>query len=133
MNETVTAAALLRHAADLVDEVARNATPGSWNGHTPTEALPSGVVYGGPWEHGYRTGTVMAWCEEAVTEYGGEPSTADLEWLCLMSPHIAAPLAAWLRAEADRGPTGPALRFARMLVTGGLTDDADDVRGEVTS
>jgi hypothetical protein len=103
------AADLLRHAADTITEFASGTTPGSWNGHLSSEGLGYGEVSGGPWANGYRMGTVMRWCEEAVTEYGGEPTLADLRWLCLMSPHIADPLIAWLRGTADALDHYPAM------------------------
>lgn len=93
-------AELLRRAADVIESFAAEATPGSWNGHVSADGPHYGAVYGGPWENGYRMGNVMGWSEETVEEYGGEPSSADLRWLCLMSPHVAAPLVAWLRGEA---------------------------------
>lgn len=98
---TTDPAALLRRAADTITEFATGTTPGSWNGFVSSEGPGYGEVSGGPWENGYRMGSVMRWCEETVTEYGGEPSQADLSWLCLMSPHIAPALIAWLRAEAE--------------------------------
>lgn len=109
MNAKTDPAALLRRAADTITEFAADATPGSWNGHLSTGGPGYGEVSGGPWENGYRMGIVMRWCEEAVEEYGGEPSLGDLRWLCLMSPHIADPLVAWLRGAADTVEHYPAM------------------------
>jgi hypothetical protein len=106
---------LLRRAANLIDEFAKDTTPGSWNGHT-SEHVGYGAVYGGPFENGYRMGSVMGWSEETCEEYGGEPSSADLRWLCLMSPQIAGPLAAWLRDAADESDQYARLPFAAVDV-----------------
>lgn len=97
---------LLRRAADVVEEFAKGATEGPWNGHT-SDRVGYAAVYGGPFENGYRMGSVMGWSEEVVEEYGGEPSAEDLRWLCLMSPHLAGPLAAWFRAAAAAADSYP--------------------------
>jgi hypothetical protein len=90
----------LRRAADLIDEFAAGTTPGPWNGHRSDDGPGYGEIAGGPFEHGYRLGTVTRW-DGDTSDAMMEPSSADLRWMCLMSPHVAAPIAAWLRTATE--------------------------------
>jgi hypothetical protein len=124
---------LLRRAADLIEDFAKDTTPGSWNGFLSTDGPGFGAVYGGPFENGYRMGNVMGWPEEVAEEYGGEPSSADMRWLCLMAPHLAEPLAAWLRAEADAGEMRIAMRVASFGTAKAAVAFAKAILDEATS
>jgi hypothetical protein len=112
----------LRRAADLVEQCAEGTTPAPWSGYVHDGR---GEMFAGPAENGYLTGSVMQFCEEAVEEYGGMPSEADMRWMSLMHPGVAEPLTLWLRSEAiqfetdaRRGsPYGyPSWHFASLLL-----------------
>jgi hypothetical protein len=111
---------IMTKAADLIEKHLDGTTPGSWAGYLTDHA---GEVFAGPWQDGYRTGSVMSWCEETLTEYGGQPSQADLAWLCLMHPLIGPPLVALLRDGATEameiGPNWRLTEVARALFSDG--------------
>lgn len=87
-------AELLRRAADRIEDLANAATHGPW------------LI-----EYDYLGQTPQALFVEAAEDdpdaydgtrgIGGFDAPGDNVWAGLVSPHIAAPLAAWLRAEAD--------------------------------
>lgn len=123
---------LLRRAAAAVEQLAAGATPEPWvwtwredwgcgEWHTVTSSATDFDVATG----GY--------------EGGGVEREEDAKWITTLGPQVAAPLAAWLRAEAqiaeaiDRRPdpiaemvgldqdqlrpySGPALDFARAVL-----------------
>lgn len=120
MSTTETSAELLFRAADMIEAFATGASPGPWNGYITNE---QGELFCGPRVDGYLTDTVMAWPEEGITEYGGQPSWKDLAWIALMK-RIAAPLATWLRNESEMiGPNHRAVTLACALLNEPETEE----------
>lgn len=94
----------LRAAAARLREFAKDTTPadGDPSGWLGTVNDDTGVayIYGGPTDTaGYRTGVVFEFEDDLDCECV-RPSMADLNWMWLMSPLLAEPLAAWLEATA---------------------------------
>jgi hypothetical protein len=97
----VTDAELLRAAADRLERLAARTTAGDWR--------ITGLLASRP--------EVVAHRPDGGTEHVAEARAASAPWITALSPAVAAPLAAWLRAEADRdAPTGAALDLARVLL-----------------
>lgn len=98
------AAATLRRAADHLTELATGVTPGPWR-----TADVEGIFYIASAAHGpvsMDNDNPVCACPftddegvaiERTAEEGGQ---RDAEWIATVHPGIAAPLAAWLRAEA---------------------------------
>ena len=88
---------LLRTAADRLEALAARTTAGDW-----------------------RTGGLLATRPEVIvhrpegTEHVAEARAATAAWITALSPALAAPLAAWLRAAADTDPA--AVAVARVLL-----------------
>jgi hypothetical protein len=94
-------AELLRTAADQLAALGARSTPGDWR--------ISGLLASRPEVIAHRTG--------GDTEHVAEARATSAEWICALSPAVAVPLAAWLRAAADRQPIDPpAVDFARALL-----------------
>ena len=95
-------AALLRAAADRIDELAARTTGGTWTTRGLLASRPE-VVAGWP---------------DGSTEHVAEARARTAAWISTLSPALAGPLAGWLRAEAA-GPADPhALAVARLVVDG---------------
>jgi hypothetical protein len=104
----------LRCAAELIERRAVDATPGPWvrrrNGAVPVTYVSADLPDG---EQGrYIDGTLRDGSREQVTvcraqtweglgSFVRERSGRDLDWITLMNPQVAAPVAAWLRSGAD--------------------------------
>ena len=95
---------LLRAAADRVDALASRTTPGPWR--------TAGLLASRP--------EVVASQPGGGTEHVAEARARSAEWIVALSPAVAAPLAAWLRAAAD-DPSAPleAIAVARSLLPEG--------------
>jgi len=95
-------AALLRAAADRLEQLAARTTAGSWETRGLLATRPE----------------VVARWPDGSTEHVAEARARTAEWITTLSPALAGPLVGWLRSAA-RGPVAPdALALAR-LVTGG--------------
>lgn len=99
----MTAADRLRQAADKLEQRATAATRGPWR-----MSDVEGIFYVVSPSHGPVTmdldNPVCDYDREgvAIERTEDEGGRADGEWMALMNPTIAAPLAAWLRAEAEQ-------------------------------
>lgn len=95
---------LLLAAASRLDALASRTTPGTWR--------TAGLLASRP--------EVVAVQPDGATEHVAEARTRSAEWIVTLSPALAAPLAAWLRAAADGPAGGPeALAVARALTSAG--------------
>ncbi|RBY91103.1 hypothetical protein [Blastococcus sp. TF02A-30] len=95
-------AELLREAADRLTALAARTTPGNWR--------LGGLLASRP--------EVIAARADGGTEHVAEARAASAAWITALSPAVAAPLAAVLRAAADDGTGTPALlELARTLLT----------------
>ncbi|MGY1986847.1 hypothetical protein ACI792_11535 [Blastococcus sp. SYSU DS0669] len=92
-------AALLREAADRVEALAAGATPGRWR--------LGGLLATRP--------EVLAEGPGGSTQHVAEARARSAGWIAAVSPALAGPLAAWLRAAAA-DPTPEAVGVARVLV-----------------
>ena len=90
---------LLREAADRLETLAERSTAGDWR--------PGGLLASRP--------EVIAHRPDGSTEHVAEARAASAGWIVALSPAVAAPLAAWLRAAAD-SPTDEARAFATALL-----------------
>jgi hypothetical protein len=96
----VTDADLLREAADRLERLAARTTAGDWR--------TSGLLASRP--------EVVAHRPDGGTEHVAEARAASAAWITALSPAVAAPLAAWLRAEAGSPVPAPdAVTLARLL------------------
>jgi hypothetical protein len=93
-------AAVLRAAADRLESLAARTTAGSW--------AVAGLLASRP--------EVVARFGDGSTEHVAEARARTAEWLTTLSPAVAAPLAAWLRAAADGAVPPEALALARVLL-----------------
>lgn len=100
---------LLREAADRLTALAARSTAGDWR--------TGGLLASRP--------EVIAHRPDGSTEHVAEARAASAGWIVALSPAIAGPLAAWLRAAADSpaggstadgSPTGEAAAFAAALL-----------------
>jgi hypothetical protein len=93
--------ALLRTAADGLEALAARTTPGDWR--------PAGLLASRP--------EVVAHAPDGGTEHVAEARAGTAAWITALSPAVAAPLCAWLRAAAGTTPAEPAaVAFARALL-----------------
>ena len=95
------AARSLRTAADRLEALAGRTTPGEWRsaGHLATR--PEVIAHG----------------PNGGTEHVAEARAGTAAWISGLSPAVAGPLAAWLRAAADAEPIEPAaLAVAQALL-----------------
>jgi predicted GNAT family N-acyltransferase len=91
---------LLRTAADRLEALAARTTPGDWRAGGLLATRPE----------------VVAHSPDGGTEHVAEARAGTGAWIAALSPALAAPLSAWLRAAA-RGPVDPAAEtFARALL-----------------
>jgi hypothetical protein len=92
-------AQLLTVAADRIEALAARTTGGSWTVRGLLASRPE----------------VVAELPDGSTEHVAEARARTAEWIRSLSPAMAGPLAAWLRAAA-RAPVDPhALAVARLL------------------
>ena len=97
----MTDADLLREAADRLERLAVHSTPGDWR--------TTGLLASRP--------EVVAVRPDGGTEHVAEARAASAAWITALSPAVAAPLAAWLRAEArGSSPSPHAVTLARHLL-----------------
>jgi hypothetical protein len=94
-------AAALRTAADRLERLAGRTTGGDWR--------LAGLLATRP--------EVIAHASDGGTEHVAEARARTGEWIAALSPDLAAPLAAWLRAAADAQPVdAAAAAVARLLL-----------------
>jgi hypothetical protein len=91
---------LLRTAADRLEALAARTTPGEWR--------PAGLLATRP--------EVVAHRPDGSTEHVAEARAGSAAWITALSPAVAGPLAALLRALADGEPPADASRLARTLL-----------------
>lgn len=92
-------ATLLRTAADRLEDLAASTTPGVWQ--------LGGLLASRP--------EVVAHAPDGGTEHVAEARERTAAWIVALSPALATPLAAWLRAAAD-APDAAAVEVARVLL-----------------
>ena len=94
-------AALLLTAADRLEALAARTTPGDWRLGGLLATRPEVIAHGA----------------DGVTEHVAEARARTGAWIAALSPDLAAPLAAWLRAAAADGPVDDAAAaVARLLL-----------------
>ena len=92
---------LLRTAADRLEALAARTTPGDWR--------TAGLLATRP--------EVVAHAPDGGTEHVAEARANTAGWITALSPALAGPLAAWLRAAAADEPVDDtATAFARALL-----------------
>ncbi|SFF77230.1 hypothetical protein [Blastococcus tunisiensis] len=96
---TADEASLLRTAADRLEQLAARTTPGDWRAGGLLASRPE----------------VIAHAPDGGTEHVAEARARTGAWIAALSPGLAAPLAAWLRAAAD-APGPAAVEVARALL-----------------
>jgi hypothetical protein len=95
-------AALLRAAADRLEHLAGRTTPGDWR--------IAGLLATRP--------EVIAHHPDGGTEHVAEARAGTAAWIAALSPAVAAPLTAWLRAAADQLPIeSSAVALANSLLS----------------
>ena len=93
---------LLQAAADRLDALALGTPGGTWR--------RTGLLASRP--------EVVAHLPGGGTEHVAEARARTVDWIVAVSPAMAAPLAAWLRAAADERAVSPeALAVARALAS----------------
>ena len=93
---------LLRTAAGRLEALAARTTPGTWQ--------LGGLLATRP--------EVIAHAPDGGTEHVAEARAGTAAWIATLSPAVAGPLVAWLRAAADGDPIQPeALAVARALLS----------------
>lgn len=93
-------AQLLRDAADRLEDLARRTTAGDW--------CISGLLASRP--------EVIASFPGGGAQHVAEARSGTAAWIAALSPALAGPLAAWLRAAARVDPVDPsAVAVARVL------------------
>jgi hypothetical protein len=85
----------LRTAADRLEALAARTTTGDWRIGGLLATRPEVIAHSG----------------DGATEHVAEARAGTAAWIAALSPAVAAPLAAWLRAAAD-APLDPAALFA---------------------
>ena len=88
--------ALLRTAADRLETLAARSTPGDWRIGGLLATRPEVIAH-----------------RDGGTEHVAEARAGSAAWIGALSPAVAAPLAAWLRAAASEPA---AVAFARALL-----------------
>ncbi len=95
------AATSLRTAADRLELLAGRTTPGDWQ--------LGGLLASRP--------EIVSHAPDGGTEHVAEARAATAAWIVALSPAVAGPLVAWLRAAADAEPIEPAaLAVAQALL-----------------
>ena len=102
----MTDAELLRAAADRLERLAARTTAGDWR--------ITGLLASRP--------EVVAHRPDGGTEHVAEARAASAAWITALSPAVAGPLAAWLRAEAAASAAPDSVTLARVLLAR-LPDD----------
>ncbi|MGY2001768.1 hypothetical protein [Blastococcus sp. SYSU DS1024] len=92
-------APLLREAAERLEGLAAGTTPGEWRLGGLLASRPEVVAHG----------------PGGVTEHVAEARARSGAWIGALSPALAGPLVAWLRAAAG-DPTPEAVAVARVLL-----------------
>jgi hypothetical protein len=92
--------ALLSAAADRLETLAARATAGEWR--------LTGLLATRP--------EVVAHRPDGSTEHVAEARADSAAWIATLSPAVAVPLAAFLRAAAEGGPQRAAEDLARVLL-----------------
>jgi hypothetical protein len=115
----------LRRAADELARRAAAATPGPWR---PEYAIGTTRVQAVFIDCPDEQTCENVDCYDGTQGIGGFDAPTDNEWALLLGPQVAAPLAAWLRAEADRPERGA--WDDQVLVK--ATALADQILGEAT-
>ena len=87
-------------AADRLEHLAARTTPGDWR--------LGGLLATRP--------EVVAHRPDGSTEHVAEARAGSAAWITALSPAVAGPLAALLRAAADGGPAQEAEDLARILL-----------------
>jgi len=87
-------ATMLRSAADRLEALAARSTPGDWR--------PAGLLASRP--------EIVAHQADGSTEHVAEARADSAAWIRALSPDVAGPLAAVLRAVAGADPVEPAAR-----------------------
>jgi hypothetical protein len=93
-------AVLLLTAADRLEALAGRTTDGDWRLRGLLASRPE----------------VVAHLPDGGTEHVAEARSRTGHWIVTMSPALAAPLAAWLRAAAAGPPDDAALAMATTLL-----------------
>jgi hypothetical protein len=94
-------AGLLREAAHRLERLAARTTPGDWR--------LGGLLASRP--------EVVAHAADGGTQHVAEARANTAAWIAALSPAVAGPLVAWLRASADGRPVEPAaVALARVLL-----------------
>ncbi|WP_236830409.1 hypothetical protein [Blastococcus sp. KM273128] len=93
-------AALLREAADRLEAIAARTTGGDWHLGGLLASRPEVVAHG----------------PGGGTEHVAEARARSAAWITALSPAVAGPLAAWLRAAAAGDPSPEAAAVARVLL-----------------
>ena len=97
----MTDAAVLRAAADRLAALAARTTPGDWQTRGLLATRPA-VVAVGP---------------DGGTQHVAEARAGTAAWITALSPAVADPLCAWLRAAAEADPVpAAALEVGRTLL-----------------
>ena len=95
---------LLRTAARRLEELAARTTAGEWRIGGLLASRPEVIAHG----------------PDGATEHVAEARAASAAWITALSPAVAAPLAGWLQATAERSPVEPAepaaVELARVLL-----------------
>ena len=92
----------LRTAAERLEALAARTTPGTWT--------LGGLLATRP--------EVIAHAPDGGTEHVAEARAGTAAWIATVSPAVAGPLVAWLRAAADADPIEhEALAVARALLS----------------
>jgi hypothetical protein len=94
------AAGLLRTAAERLEHLAARTTRGDWR--------LGGLLATRP--------EVVAHAADGGTEHVAEARARTGEWVAAVSPDLAAPLAAWLRAAAGNDPVDDAATQVAFLL-----------------
>ena len=89
--------ALLRAAADRLEALAARSTPGDWRIGGLLASRPEVIAH-----------------RDGGTEHVAEARAGSAAWISALSPALAAPLAAWLRASP--ATDAAAVAFARALL-----------------
>jgi hypothetical protein len=89
--------ALLQTTADRLEALAARSTPGDWRIGGLLASRPEVIAH-----------------RDGGTEHVAEARAASAAWISALSPAVAAPLAAWLRAAA--ATDAAAVAFARALL-----------------
>lgn len=100
----MTPAELLREAANRIEHMAAAATAGPWFADENENCwrLHGRFEHAG-WPGGVGPSKQILKAPKRNTPYAEYwPEQGDADWITTMHPGVAAPLAAWLRAEADQ-------------------------------